>query len=332
MVKNIKRFRKDMEKENNPIAAKDENGNFLYMDIVPMTYILPGDYIPFVTEFKKNPNSTWIMKPTSRSQGSGIFLVNKLKQIQKWATNSKIPTNNMGKEAYVICRYIDKPLLIGSKKFDLRIYVLVTSYRPLKVWLSSQGFARFCNEKYTSDISELDNMMIHLTNVAVQKYSEDYNGEHGSKWSIDNLRFYLEQSRGKAETDQCFEEIKNIIYISLKSVQPVIINDKHCFELYGYDILIEDNLKPWLIEVNASPSLSTTTDADCKMKMQVMENVFQIVVPPEWFDENSKHGTNLSKETQVGSFNLIIDESHTDVVETGGKVANKKGGPNTLWR
>lgn len=67
--------------------------------------------------------------------------------------------------------------------------------------------------------------------------------------------------------------------------------------MYGYDILIEDNLKPWLIEVNASPSLSTTTESDRKLKMQVMEAVFQIVVPQEWFDDNSKHGTNLSRET-----------------------------------
>ena len=64
MVKNIKRFRKDMEKEKNPIADRDDAGNFLYMDIVPMTYILPGDYTIFVEEFKKNPNTTWIMKPT----------------------------------------------------------------------------------------------------------------------------------------------------------------------------------------------------------------------------------------------------------------------------
>jgi len=96
------------------------------------------------------------------------------------------------KEAYVICRYIDKPLLVGSKKFDLRIYVLVTNYKPMKVWLSSLGFARFCNEKYSSNTSEMDNMMMHLTNVAVQKKGEEYNDVHGHKWSIENLRFYLE--------------------------------------------------------------------------------------------------------------------------------------------
>jgi hypothetical protein len=57
MVKNIKRFRKDMEKENNPIAERDDIGNLIYLDIVPMTYILPGDYTIFVEEFKKNPDS-----------------------------------------------------------------------------------------------------------------------------------------------------------------------------------------------------------------------------------------------------------------------------------
>ena len=67
--------------------------------------------------------------------------------------------------------------------------------------------------------------------------------------------------------------------------------------MYGDDILIEDNLKPWLIEVNASPSLSTTTEADRKLKMSVMESVFQIVVPPEWFDETSKWNLVYHKST-----------------------------------
>jgi tubulin polyglutamylase TTLL1 len=138
------------------------------MDIVPMTYVLPGDYNIFAEEFKKYPNSTWIMKPNARAQGKGIFLVNKLKQLQKWATSSKLPMQaQVNREQYVISRYIDQPLLVGGKKFDLRIYVLVTCYRPLRVWLSSKGFARFCNEKYSSDLSEMDNMMIHLTNVAI---------------------------------------------------------------------------------------------------------------------------------------------------------------------
>ena len=54
-----------MEKESNPIADKDESGALIYMDIVPMTYILPGDYNIFVEEFKRYSNATWIMKPTA---------------------------------------------------------------------------------------------------------------------------------------------------------------------------------------------------------------------------------------------------------------------------
>ena len=97
--------------------------------------------------------------------------------------------------------------------------------------------------------------------------------------------------------------------------------------MYGYDILIEDNLKPWLIEVNASPSLSTTTDSDRKLKMSVMESVFQIVIPPEWFDDNSKHGTNLCKDYQVGSFSLIINENNpSEATDNARKFAGKTKG------
>ena len=140
-------------------------------------------------------------------------------------------------------------------------------------------------------------MTIHLTNVAVQKDSKEYNETHGGKWSVKNLKFYLEMTRGKDQVEKCFEGIRNIIYISLKSVQSVMINDKHCFEVYGYDVLLDEQLKPWLIEVNASPSLSSTTDMDRNLKMGVINDAFQIVVPPDWMEETSKHGANTSKES-----------------------------------
>ena len=129
MVKNIKRYRKEMDKSSDPIAEKDDFGNYLHLDIIPITYILPGDYTLFQEEFKKNGNSMWIMKPCGRAQGKGIFLVNKLNQLKKWATCSKLPFQTLSlKESYVISKYIEDPLLIGEKKFDLRLFCCVTSY------------------------------------------------------------------------------------------------------------------------------------------------------------------------------------------------------------
>jgi hypothetical protein len=88
-------------------------------------------------------------------------------------------------------------------------------------------------------------------------------------------------------------------------VQGTIINDKHCFEVYGYDVLIEDNLKPWLIEVNASPSLTASTDADRSMKIEVLNDTFNIVAPPDW----QNHSSGTVKETKVGGYTLIFDEA-----------------------
>lgn len=88
----------------------------------------------------------------------------------------------------------------------------------------------------------------------------------------------------------------------------MIINDRHCFEVYGFDILIDDNLKPWLIEVNACPSLSTTTEVDRILKTQVLNDAFNIVVPPDW-GEGDKHGANTFNEKKCGNFHLIIDET-----------------------
>ena len=108
--------------------------------------------------------------------------------------------------------------------------------------------------------------------------------------------------------------------------------------MYGYDVLIDNNLKPWLIEVNASPSLSTTTESDRIIKMNLMQDVFKIVIPPEWTEENSKHGTNLCKENKVGNFEVIINEAAAEEKKNA-KNSNSnapglknKAGQAMLWR
>eukprot|EP01052_Picozoa_sp_SAG31_P043893 SAG31_NODE_7466_length_1682_cov_1.352495_1_plen_90_part_00 len=60
-------------------------------------------------------------------------------------------------------------------------------------------------------------------------------------------------------------------------MEKTIINDKHCFELYGYDIMLDNNLKAWLIEVNSSPSLTASSESDFQMKFAMLDDTLNCV-------------------------------------------------------
>jgi tubulin polyglutamylase TTLL1 len=318
MAKNIKKYKKLLIKEGK---------NAECLDFLPLTFVLPNDMSVFMEEFKKAPNSIWILKPSNRSQGQGIILVNKLHKIKKLNFQSKTITENNTtvtiNETYVISKYLENPLLVSGKKFDMRIYVLVTSFHPLKVYLYRQGFCRFSNEKYSIDVNEIDNIFIHLTNVAIQKKYEKYNSSHGGKWSLKNLQMYLEMNFGFEKSDKCFTDIKGVIINSLKSVQSVMHSDKHCYECYGYDIILDDNLKPWLIEVNASPSLSTTTHSDYILKKKLINDIVNIVISDKWIEERGKPGTSTCNKTSEGDFDLILDEAMAKKKDSKVGVGNK---------
>ena len=91
------------------------------------------------------------------------------------------------------------------------------------------------------------------------------------------LKLYLMTLYGPERVDALFWEIQMIVLKSLLAVQQVMINDKHCFELYGYDVIIDAELKPWLLEVNASPSLSANTREDYLMKTEMLHGMLDVV-------------------------------------------------------
>jgi tubulin polyglutamylase TTLL9 len=100
-------------------------------------------------------------------------LFNKIQQISQWKNNFRYNPENPQAESYIVQRYIADPLLLGGKKFDMRIYALCTSYSPLTVYLYRTGFARFTHSRY--DMEDINNTCnfpqpfidVHLTNVAV---------------------------------------------------------------------------------------------------------------------------------------------------------------------
>lgn len=307
LVKNLKRAQRQAQRD-----CLDEEARG-YAACSPATFFLPTEYSIFVEEFKKQQSSgtIWIMKPIGSAQGKGIFLFDKLNQISAWkqapkwlqreADNDRKRTTDeeeQKKEAqpYVVQKYLANPLLIGGKKFDLRLYVLVTSYNPLVVYMYRSGFARFSHTRFSMNAEDLSNAMIHLTNVAVQKQSDNYDEKRGGKWDLHHLKLYLMSVEDPEKVNGLFVGIQDVVLFSLLAVQKVMIQDKHCFELYGYDIMIDSDLKPWLIEVNASPSLSANTSNDYDMKFALLDDTLTIL-------DFEKYLTGA--ETQIGGYDLL---------------------------
>ena len=237
LAKNVKKKRRQLEREGKLDEA-------LQYDFIPTTFYLPKEYNMFVEEFKKYSDGVWIMKPIGSAQGKGIFLFTKLSEISDWKTDSskmlKPYSSNKDNnepirevEAYIVQRYLQYPLLIGGKKFDMRLYALVTSFSPMRVYQYRRGFARFSNSRYSSKIEDIYNGFVHLTNVAIQKTAENYDERTGGKMELQALKLYLMTKYGVERIDALFWEIQMIILRSLLAVQPVMMHDKHCFELYG---------------------------------------------------------------------------------------------------
>ena len=299
-MKNVKRYRRALEKEGNTAEAAK-------FDFLPVSFVLPSEYSMFVEEFKRNPGSTFIAKPIGRAQGRGIFLFNRLSQISDWKKDAKWKADGQQQqESYIAQRYIDRPYLIGGKKSDVRLYVLVVNYSPLQIYLHRGGFARFSGFRYSNN--DISNNFVHLTNVAIQKTHEDYVASAGCKWMLRDVRLYLESRHGSDAVAQLFYDIQMLIVRSLICVQKTIINQKNSFELYGYDILFDADLKPWLIEVNASPSLSAENKPDYDMKYGMLDDMVSVL--------------NIEKdigplEEQVGGFDLIWNNGPVRNERTG---------------
>lgn len=289
LVKNLKRMKKQLQRTD---AVSEANK----YDFWCTTFVLPTEYGLFLEEFKRNPGAVWIMKPIGRAQGRGIFLFEKLSEISEWKKDHKWKSDGPQAETYVVQKYVEKPYTIGGKKFDLRLYVLVTSFSPLVFWMYRTGFARFSNSRYTNNKTDIDNLYMHLTNASIQKHAESYDKTVGCKWALQSLKMFLISKHGLRPVDELFYNIQCLITRSLLSVQQTIIQDKHCFELYGYDILIDSSLKPWLIEVNASPSLTGDTDRDYGLKYNLINDTIDVVDVERKLNGDEKH---------VGGFDLI---------------------------
>ena len=318
--------RKDLLKRNISqlerlcIGSKMHSSAF---DIMPVSFVLPHEYTKFVKAFYDQesareeeirkygqaPPNFWILKPVGMSRGRGISLISDLGAV-KYDSQT------------IVQHYLRNPLLLDGYKFDLRLYVLVTSFNPLEVWLYQEGFVRLSTHKFSLSPEEQGNLLVHLTNSSIQKHNtsgfksdsadlkglsrdpgsilyvekgDENEGElGGTKRTLKWLWKFLaasgkvqSPSRGGAAEggadvptlEGVWGSIQEVIIKSLLAVDGEIPNQPNAFEVFGYDIILDDSLRPWLLEVNASPSMARECELDKRVKEALIRDTVALIDP-----------------------------------------------------
>ena len=118
-------------------------------------------------------NNIWILKPAALSRGRGIMVFANLIEILDYTSKEN---------QWVAQKYIENPMIIQRKKFDIRQWVLVTDWNPLTIWFYERSYLRFGTEDYS--LGNLSNRFIHLTNNSIVKYDENFEKTDikGSMW------------------------------------------------------------------------------------------------------------------------------------------------------
>ncbi|XP_072253678.1 tubulin monoglutamylase TTLL4 [Leuresthes tenuis] len=264
----------------------------------PRTFILPQD-IKLLRKTWEDSGSKqkWIIKPPASARGLGIQVIHKWSQMPR-------------KRPLLVQKYLHKPYLISGNKFDLRIYVYVTSYDPLRIYIFSDGLVRFASCKYSSSMKTLSNKFMHLTNYSVNKKNSEYQTNsddkacQGHKWALKALWQYL-GSKG-VNTTLIWEKIKDIVIKTIIASEPYVnsLLKMHvktpysCHELFGFDIMLDENLKPWILEVNISPSLHSNSALDVSVKGQMIRDLLNLAgfrIPPR--EEVSSSCSSASSST-----------------------------------
>ncbi|XP_071166367.1 tubulin polyglutamylase ttll6-like isoform X30 [Mytilus edulis] len=245
-------------------------------NIFPKTWCLPADYGDFQAYTRQKKNKTYILKPETGCQGKGIWVTKNPKEIKP--------------HEHMICQqYMPKPFLIDHFKFDFRLYVLVTSCDPFRIFLFNDGLARFATNKYVEPShNNIDNVFMHLTNYAINKHSEDFvrDDEAGSKRRISTINRFL-KDKGY-DIDKMWTEIDDVVIKTLISAHSILkhnyrtcfpnhVKGSACFEILGFDILLDRKLRPQVLEVNHSPSFNTDSELDREIKGALVVDSLNLV-------------------------------------------------------
>ena len=283
-------------------------------DFFPKTWILPHEYNAVKEFLTSRQDRCVIIKPAGSAQGKGIYLA---------LTPNMIQRSN---EEMIAQEYVMKPLTIDGKKFDMRVYCLVTSVEPLRILVYNEGLVRLCTASYNvPDTSNVYDSFMHLTNYAVNKYNANFVQSNDTLHSEDVSNKRSLSWLWKWMNDQGMNHVPvwrgicDIIVKTLLSTQSYLsraygackmsAQDKNpftCFEILGFDILLTDTLVPILLEVNHTPSFRMDSKLDERIKTGLVMDTMRLLNVN--IGERNRYYIHKAAISQVRLYGSTFDE------------------------
>ena len=260
----------------------------------------------------------WILKPTDLYQGKCIEIFSEFSQLYKHCKNifrgiktKKQPeyiskdddennflctnyndNDNINSDIYqkktfyskmycsneiIIQKYLDRPLLYNKRKFDIRCFVLIDY--DLNLFFFREGHLKASSELYNLNDR---NRFIHITNYSLQKKSSKFETyEEGNEISYSDFKKYLEsQNIPLSNFDKMIKQMKLLVEISMKSVGTKFLktNPVLSFEIFGYDFIIDNEFKPWILEINNNPGLGISSPVIEKIIPRMLDDAFRLTI------------------------------------------------------
>ena len=212
----------------------------------------------------------------------------------------------------IVQKYLDNPLLYKKRKFDIRCFALVDS--NLNVFFCREGHLKGSSELY--DINNT-NKFIHITNHSLQKKSSKFEYyEYGNEMSYSDFKEFMKEENIPLENfDKMVERMKFLVKISFKAVGSKLlrVTPVLCFEIFGYDFILDNDFNPWILEINNNPGLGISSPVIQKLVPRMIDDALRLTIDKVFetkydngcIDENGKYKSKYKLEGFTDEENIF---------------------------